>query len=816
MRFFRLTSLTVALCFAGVAQTNRITKAVNTDDRVTLSGHVNPRITLGTDQGRVSPDLTIHYVTLTFSLSPAQRADLTQLLSDQQNPKSPQYHQWLTPEEYGARFGLSDADLATVSAWLKGEGLTVDAVARGRSWIAVTGSAAQMETAFRTELHNYLVDGKTHFANAAEPSIPAAFSGVIRSVRGLHNFRMRPASVKGHYTDNTGNYIAPNDLATIYNIAPLLSSGTTGSGQKLVIAGQSQIKLSDIEQFRSTFGLSSNDPDILLVPNTQDPGISQGDESESDLDLEWSGAVARDATILFVYSDDVMTSVQYAIDQNLAPVVSISYGDCEPETPSSDLTAFQSWAQQGNAEGITWFAASGDDGAADCGDSQNPGLSVDAPGSVPEVTDVGGTQFVEGSGNYWSSTNTSSGASALSYIPEAVWNTSVEDGTPAASGGGASTVFSKPSWQVGTGVPNDNARDVPDVAIAASADHDGYFVFTGGQEQVYGGTSVGAPVFSGLTALLNQYLVSKGAQSTPGVGNINPKLYSLAKSNPSVYHDITTGNNTVMIPCGRHSVGCSNPTVGYNAGIGYDQTTGWGSVNALNLFEAWTSSASVSSPAPAIAAVSNGASFKATYAPGMILSVFGTNLASATESASSVPLPDSLASTSVTINGIAAPFYYASATQLNIQVPYEVPVGTTAVLSIDSNGKTTTQAFTVAAAAPGIFTNDGILVPSSSAARGGVVSLYITGAGALSPVVATGSAPSSSTPLSDLPAPTQNTVVTIGGVQAQIEFIGDTAGLVGVVQINVQVPSTLSTGTQQVVVTIGGVSSAPAQLQVTN
>jgi uncharacterized protein (TIGR03437 family) len=441
---------------------------------------------------------------------------------------------------------------------------------------------------------------------------------------------------------------------------------------------------------------------------------------------------------------------------------------------------------------------------------------VDAPGSVPEVTDVGGTQFVEGSGNYWSSTNTSSGASALSYIPEAVWNTSVEDGTPAASGGGASTVFSKPSWQVGTGVPNDNARDVPDVAIAASADHDGYFVFTGGQEQVYGGTSVGAPVFSGLTALLNQYLVSKGAQSTPGVGNINPKLYSLAKSNPSVYHDITTGNNTVMIPCGRHSVGCSNPTVGYNAGIGYDQTTGWGSVNALNLFEAWTSSASVSSPAPAIAAVSNGASFKATYAPGMILSVFGTNLASATESASSVPLPDSLASTSVTINGIAAPFYYASATQLNIQVPYEVPVGTTAVLSIDSNGKTTTQAFTVAAAAPGIFTNDGILVPSSSAARGGVVSLYITGAGALSPVVATGSAPSSSTPLSDLPAPTQNTVVTIGGVQAQIEFIGDTAGLVGVVQINVQVPSTLSTGTQQVVVTIGGVSSAPAQLQVTN
>jgi uncharacterized protein (TIGR03437 family) len=585
----------------------------------------------------------------------------------------------------------------------------------------------------------------------------------------------------------------------------------------VAIAGQSQVKLSDIEQFRTTFGLSSNDPEMLLVPNSQNPGISQGDESESDLDLEWSGAVARDASIVFVYSSDVMTSVQYAIDQNLAPVVSTSYGDCELETPNSDLNSMQAWAQQGNAQGITWFAASGDAGGPDCDDSQNPGLAVDAPASIPEVTGIGGTEFVEGSGDYWNSTNSSGGASALSYIPETVWNDSVQDGTPSASGGGASVVFTKPSWQTGTGVPNDNARDVPDVAISASADHDGYFVVTEGQQQVFGGTSVGPPAFSGLAALMNQYLVSKGLQSSPGLGNINTRLYALAKSTPSAFHDITTGNNIVAIPCGRRSAGCANTAVGYDAGAGYDQTTGLGTVNAFNLVSSWDSSASIASPAPAIAAVANGASFKQTYAPGMLLSVFGTNLASATEAASSLPLPDSLAGVSATINGVAAPLYYVSSSQLNIQVPYEVAAGGTATLSIDNNGKTTTQSFAVASAAPGIFTNeDGAVVPVSSATRGSVISFYITGAGALTPQLATGAAPSPATAIAELPKPTQYTIVTIGGVQAPIEFIGNSAGLVGVVQVNVQVPTTVATGTQQLVVTIGGFSSAAAQLQVTN
>ena len=231
----------------------------------------------------------------------------------------------------------------------------------------------------------------------------------------------------------------------------MYAAGINGTGQKIAIAGQIEVNLSDIEQFRSKFNLPANDPQTLLVPGSRNPGSnpSSGDLAESDLDLEWSGAVARNATIIFVYSSDVMTSVQYAIDQNLAPVVSVSYGNCELETPASESAAFVQWAQQANAQGITWFAASGDDGAADCDDSQNPGLAVDLPGSVPEVTSVGGTEFVEGTGTYWSLTNNANGASALSYIPETTWNDSVEDGEPSASGGGASILFSKPSWQTG-------------------------------------------------------------------------------------------------------------------------------------------------------------------------------------------------------------------------------------------------------------------------------------------------------------------------------------------------------------------------------
>jgi uncharacterized protein (TIGR03437 family) len=923
-----LFSATGASAQSSLSQ-SRITQAIDNRQRTVLAGNIHPKALAaalaGNDQGRVAPSLELPYITVTLAPSASQQADLKKLLVEQQTPGSPNYHHWLTPEQYGQRFGVSDADLGTITQWLQQQGLQVVAVARGRGWIAVRGTAAQVETAFQAEIHNYLVDGETHYANASAPSVPAALGSVVQGIRGLDDFHMKPrvrpsALAKPNYTDGQGNnYIAPGDFATIYDVTPLYNAGINGTGQKIAIAGQIEVNLSDIQQFQSMFNLPANNPQMVLVPGSRNPGSNpnSGDLAESDLDLEWSDAVAPNASIIFVYSSDVMTSLQYAIDQDLAKVVSVSYGSCEQETPASEYNAFVEWGNQANAQGMTWFAASGDDGAADCDDTQNPGLAVDLPGSTPGVTGVGGTEYVEGTGTYWSATNNGNGSSALSYIPETTWNDSAEDGEPSASGGGASILFAKPVWQTGPGVPADNARDVPDVSLNASDDHDGHLVYTGGSLQIYGGTSVSAPSFAGLTALLNQKLGSGG------VGNINPKLYELAQSNASIFHDVTSGNNIVTVACGPREPNCSSAPVGYYAGAGYDQCTGLGSVDAYKLVMGWgggsttttpppvnsvinvtllsnlrtvasndvvyltatvtatdgttptgsvafsitgvslgsaeltgsagkatatiavnglqlplgsgtitatynssnsasvsvsvTSSGSASRATPAVGSVANGASFKQNLAPGSVLTIFGSELSPVTQSASSVPLPLSMSGVAVLINGVAAPLYYASAGQLNVQIPYEITVNSPAVLSINNNGQVTAQTFEVAAAAPGIFTNSsGALVPTASVALGQEVAFYVSGVGAVSPAISDGAAPAASTALADLPKPVQTTTVTIGGAQANIDFIGITSGLVGVTQINVQVPNGIAAGPQPVVVTVDGVASPPATLTVTN
>jgi uncharacterized protein (TIGR03437 family) len=215
-----------------------------------------------------------------------------------------------------------------------------------------------------------------------------------------------------------------------------------------------------------------------------------------------------------------------------------------------------------------------------------------------------------------------------------------------------------------------------------------------------------------------------------------------------------------------------------------------------------------------IGGIANAASYQQAFAPGMLISVFGTGLAPSRQSAASLPLPASMAGVSATVNGVTAPLHYVSPMQLNMQVPYETGAGA-ATLIVNNNGQSASSAFTVGAAAPGIFTNiAGMAVPNGSAARGDTITLFITGAGAVSPAVATGAAPPSTATLAQLPAPILNTIVTVGGVQAPIKFIGIPWALAGVVQINYQVPFTAPAGIQQVVVSVGGVSSASATLVV--
>jgi uncharacterized protein (TIGR03437 family) len=562
---------------------DRIVTSVDPQQTFILKSQSDPRAQPRYDIGKLDPSTKLGYLALLLKPS----AELDQFVRDQQEPASANYHRWITPEQFADRFGLSKSDIGKLTSWLESQGLTVNDVARGRHWITFSGTADQVSHALRTEIHRYQADGKTHFANATAPSIPAAFQDVVSGIRGLTDFGLKPLNLRALPEADLGDshYLAPDDVATIYDITPLFNAGISGAGQKLVVVGQTDIDVTDIQEFRAQFNLPANDPQLVLYGT--DPGTSYGDLPEADLDIEWSGSVARDATIVYVYSQDVFTSAQYAIDQNLAPVMTMSYGGCELWA----APGYEGIAQQANAQGITWMVASGDWGAATC-DISSPtpqaakGPTVSFPADLPEVTAVGGTEFDEGAETYWSQTNTANGASALSWIPEMAWNDSVERNGLAATGGGPSALFTKPFWQTGPGVPDDNARDLPDVALSASPDHDGYEVYTGGYLNIYGGTSVASPIFAGIVALLNQ---ETGAA---GQGNINPALYKLAQSSKDAFHDVTIGNN--MVSCVQSSPGCSNGLMGFSAGPGYDMATGLGSVDAWRLISEWTTGATAS------------------------------------------------------------------------------------------------------------------------------------------------------------------------------------------------------------------------------
>jgi len=567
----------------------RITRPVDTSRTAVVPGRVHRLAQPQFDRGAADPAKQLSYMVLLVKPSAAQQADLDTLLFDQQNPSSPRFRSWLTPDQFAGRFGLNSSDQSKVVAWLTSQGFAVDHLARSANWIAFSGTAAQVTKALDTPIHQFLVNGEMHFANTAAPSVPEAFSDVVAGFLGLHDFHPQSnAKLVPNYNLGNSHYLAPADFATIYNVAPLYAAGIDGTGQSIAVVGESDVLPSDISAFRLRYGLPLNNPRMILY-GSPDPGFN-GAQIEGNLDLEWSGAIAPMATIYYVYGQDAFTAVLVAVERNYAPVVSISYGYCEVDFSPG---FYRSIAQQSNAQGITILAASGDAGAAAC-DTQGEepfatrGMSVQFPAALPEVTGVGGTQFVEGTGNYWGATNSSALGSVLSYIPEAAWNESAAIGL-LSGGGGASTLYPKPLWQTGPGVPNDNSRDVPDVSLSAAL-HDAYEIYYAGSNGGVAGTSCGAPSMAGIVALLNQYQVTNKFQNKAGLGNINPQLYRLAQSTPNAFHDITAGSNIVL--CSQGSPDCGTGSFGYAAGIAYDQATGLGSIDANNLITQWNTAAS--------------------------------------------------------------------------------------------------------------------------------------------------------------------------------------------------------------------------------
>ena len=691
-----LLTLFPALAFA--VQPDRITGALDSSQRVTLAGHIHPNAQPRYDQGAVEPSFRLDYVSLMTVPSPSQQRTLDRLLLEQQDRSSSNYHRWLTPEQYADRFGLSQADTQKITDWLKSQGLKIERIARGRNWIAFSGNALQIQNAFQAEIHRYNVEGEMHFANTTAPTIPSALRGIVTGLRGLHDFRPKPLGIarntrlRPFYNSSTfGDLIAPGDVATIYDLKPLYAAGINGTGQKLAVAGQSDIYLADIADFRTGFGLSpinctTNSSDVITACNTNnfkyvlggsDPGVSKsGDLSEADLDIEWSGATAPNAQIIFVNSNNAFTSYYFAIDNQLAPVISLSYGLCELQD-AGFLAADEAELKKGNSFGITIVNSSGDVGVAECENGGSTiattGLAVSYPASSPEVTSVGGTAIPlanVSSSTYWGTTNGTDGGTALSYVPETSWNDDEEiaqsckanptsfcttgngTGTPitsaataqhaigiSSSGGGVSNCattngsnvctagFQQPSWQTVSISGQPSARFSPDVSLLASPNFLGYIFCTqlselgdtgsgsscapggaagitnalsrsnssGPTPSIIGGTSVSAPVFAGIVALLNQFLQG----STAGLGNINQQLYSLAKTpSNNAFHPVTSGDNTVYCTAGTPStqpvaLRCpSGGSFGYSASsadatTGYNLVTGLGSVDAHNLAIAW-------------------------------------------------------------------------------------------------------------------------------------------------------------------------------------------------------------------------------------
>ena len=579
------------------ADVPRVVDAIDESARVALPGHVHSEIKNSTALGHADRTQFAARLILLLRASEAQDRALQAYLERVQIRGSADYRHWLTASEFGARYGVDAADRAVLRGWLAAKGFKDFEEPQGGRSIMFSGTFAQLEDAFALKIQRYRWRGELHVAAANDPSVPRALAPVVRGFASLHDFRRQPQLIRGPaplYTSSSGaHYLGPSDFAAIYDLNSAYASGNAAAGRKIAVLGRTDVSPTDLSNYRTLFGLAASATTVIV--NGTDPGVVAGDELESDLDLEWTGGIAKSAQIVFVTSaataltDGIDLSAQYAVSNNVADMISLSYGACETAGDvSSGSTYYNQLWQQAAAQGTSVLVSSGDSGAAGCDLSDTSpathGLGVNQLCTSPYSTCVGGTEFsadVSSPSTYWSSGNGAGESSALSYIPEVVWNESGSSDLD-ASGGGASIYFAKPAWQYAVGVPSDGRRDVPDVALNAAAGHDPYLVyssdpqyFNGSTLAGIGGTSAAAPAMAGIAALLAH---AQGGR----IGNLNAVLYALSNAQTgggaAVFHRITSGNNTVP----------GQP--GFSASSGdaaYSQASGLGSVDGAALIASW-------------------------------------------------------------------------------------------------------------------------------------------------------------------------------------------------------------------------------------
>ena len=696
----------------------RLTGPIDASSLITLKGNTHPLAQARFDRGPAPLSMPAKRLLLVLQRSTRQEADLQTYLQSVQDSNSPRYRKFLSPEEFGQRFGVADADLQATQAWLTREGFSVSRVSKSRMAIEFAGTVGQVQTAFHTSIHRYVIGGNEFWANVTDPQIPSALSPVVAGLASLNSFKPKAQYIRGPsgvydakthtitptYTigDSTDGYyifLGPADAATIYDTPTALNpnlSGTAydGTGVTIGIAGDSNIDVTQNANYRATFSLAAKATTVVVDGN--DPG-KNGDAVEAYLDTQVSGGIAPNANVILYTAANtelesgLFLAIARALDDNQADILNVSFSGCEAAQGTAGNQYILDLWEQAAAQGISVTVSSGDSGSAGCDnpdteDLASQGLAVNGLGSTPYNISVGGTDFdalysnfPASFSNYVDLTNTlPSHRSALKYIPEEPWNnstipnTSILDNAPisvashgasddniVAAGGGLSTLYSAPNWQGGFGVAT--ARSMPDVSFLAGngfygalwgictdleVDSSGKpvtdcaagasgssFNLTG-----VGGTSASSPAFAGMLALVEQ---ETGAR----LGQANYALYQLARTNySSVFHDVVTGDNSVE--CMSGTPNCEAATEvgayylsGYNAGNGYDEASGLGSVDAAEMTKNW---ASVNFSPTTSTLQLNGASAPLNITHGQTVSVSATVSSTAGTPAGEIGLVDNL------------------------------------------------------------------------------------------------------------------------------------------------------------------------------
>lgn len=612
---------------------------------------------------------------LSIALNLRNQATLNQLLQAQSDPHSSMYHQYLTPQEFASMFAPTPASVNQVVTYLHSQGLHVSSVASNRLLIDASGSLSTVEHAFNVNISDYSLHGRTVFAPTSEPSVPTSLAGLVVNISGLDDVaQYHHAALQVKAADPAGGF-APSDLRTAYDMNPLLSN-VDGTGQTTAIFELDGYLPNDVTTYLNNNNLGSAKFSNVFVDGTSNTAGAGAIEVE--LDMEVVSAIAPGANQKIYIGPNSTTGVNDTynkiVTDDLAPVTSTSWGECEADSGNSELSALDNIFAQAAAQGQTIFAAAGDSGAFDC---DTNALAVDSPADDPNVVGVGGTNLQVGTGSVYGS--------------ESVWSDPTDtQRSPNGSGGGGglSTFFAKPAFQTGPGFDTNTMRHVPDV----SADADpasGYAIFctasaagcpASGNVEV-GGTSAAAPLWAGVTTDTNAFLASQGKSS---LGHVNAELYTLFNTTQSftAYHDITVGNN-----------------LNFNATVGYDLASGIGTPDVWNFAR---DAAGVNngggndfsiSPNPSSLSIAQGTSGTSTISTAVTSGSAAT--VSLTVSVSPAGPTASLSSTSVTAGGSST---------LTVNVGSTVAAGSYTVTVTGTEGSvshSTSVAVTVTAGAGG-------------------------------------------------------------------------------------------------------------------